>query len=73
MNFFKNLFLFKKQSVIDNQVNHGLVDKYGEIAKLVKYARMQKNITIQQVYKININQIRGMPRIKNKYTRKISN
>ena len=49
MNFFKNLFLFKKQSVIDNEVNHGLVDQYGEIAKLVKEARMQKNITIQEL------------------------
>ena len=49
MNFFKNLFLFKKQSVIDNEVNHGLVDQYGEIAKLVKEARIQKNITIQEL------------------------
>ena len=49
MNFFKNLFLFKKQSVIDTKVNHGLVDQYGEIAKLVKEARMQKNITIQEL------------------------
>ena len=49
MKFFKNLFLFKKQSVIDNEVNHGLVDQYGEIAKLVKEARMQKNITIQEL------------------------
>ena len=49
MNFFKNLFLFKKQSVIDNEVNHGLVDQYGEIARLVKEARMQKNITIQEL------------------------
>ena len=49
MNLFKNLFLFKKQSVIDNEVNHGLVDQYGEIAKLVKEARMQKNITIQEL------------------------
>ena len=49
MNFFKNLFLFKKQSVIDNEVNHGLVDQYGEIAKLVKEARMQNNITIQEL------------------------
>ena len=49
MNIFKNHFLFKKQSVIDNEVNHGLVDQYGEIAKLVKEARMQKNITIQEL------------------------
>ena len=53
MNFFKNLFLFKKQSVIDNEVNHGLVDQYGEIAKLVKEARIQKNITIQELSRIS--------------------
>ena len=36
MNIFKNLLLFKKKSVIDNEVNHGLFDQYGEIANLVK-------------------------------------
>ena len=49
MNIFKNLFLFKKKSVIDNEVNYGLVDPYGEIARLVKEARIQKNITIQEL------------------------
>ena len=49
MNIFKNLFLFKKQSVIDNKVNYGLVDQYGEVARLVKEARIQKNITIQEL------------------------
>ena len=49
MNIFKNLFLFKKQTVIDNEVNHGLIDQYGEIARLVKEARIQKNITIQEL------------------------
>ena len=49
MKIFKNLFLFKKQSVIDNEIKHGLVDKYGEIAMLVKEARIQKNITIQEL------------------------
>jgi len=49
MNIFKNLFLFKKQSVIDNKVNNGLVDQYGEIARLVKETRIQKNITIQEL------------------------
>ena len=42
MYIFKNLFLFKKKSLIDNKVNDGLVDQYGEIAKLVKEARIQK-------------------------------
>ena len=49
MNIFKNLFLLKKTSVINNEVNHGLVDQYGEIARLVKEARIQKNITIQEL------------------------
>ena len=49
MNIFKNLFLFKKQSVIDNESNQRLVDQYGEIARLVKEARIEKNITIQEL------------------------
>ena len=49
MNIFKNLFLFKKKSFIDNKVNHEYVDQYGEIAKLVKEARIQKKITIQEL------------------------
>ena len=49
MNIFKNLFLFKKQSVIDKKVNYELGDKYGEIARLVKEARIKKNITIQEL------------------------
>ena len=49
MNIFKNPFLFKKHSVIANEVNYGLVDQYGEIARLVKEARMRKNITIQEL------------------------
>ena len=49
MNIFKNLFLLKKQSVIDNEVNLGSADQYGEIARLVKEARIQKNITIQEL------------------------
>ncbi|MBO6979597.1 MAG: helix-turn-helix domain-containing protein [Prochlorococcus marinus XMU1428] len=49
MNIFKNLFLLKKKSVIDKEVNHVLVDQYGEIARLVKEARIQKNITIQEL------------------------
>ena len=49
MNIFKNLFLFKKKSLIDIEVNNGLVDQYGEIARLVKEARIQKNITIKEL------------------------
>ena len=49
MNIFKTLFLFKKQSAIDHKEHHGIVDQYGEIARLVKEARIQKNITIQEL------------------------
>ena len=49
MNIFKNLFLFKKQSVNNNELNNGLVNQYGEIARLVKEARIKKNITIQEL------------------------
>ena len=53
MNIFKNLLIFKKKSVIDNAVNHGLADQYGEIAKLVKEARIQRNMTIQELSRIS--------------------
>ena len=53
MSIFKSLFLFKKKSVIGNKVNHALVDQYEEIAKLVKEARTQKNITIQELSRIS--------------------
>ena len=53
MNIFKNLLIFKKKSVIDNEVHHGLFDQYGEIAKLVKEARTQRNMTIQELSSIS--------------------
>ena len=53
MNVFKNLFLIKKKSMIDNEFNYGLIDQYGEIARLVKEARIQKNISIQELSAIS--------------------
>ena len=53
MNIIKNLSLFKKKSVIYDELNQGFVDQYGEIAKLVKEARIQKNITIQELSRIS--------------------
>ena len=53
MNIFKTFFSFKKKSLSDNEVNHSLVDQYGEIANLVKEARIQKNITIQELSRIS--------------------
>ena len=53
MNFFNNLFLFKKKSLNDNEVNHGLFDQYGEIGNLVKEARINQNLTIQELSRIS--------------------
>ena len=39
--------------MINNKVNHGLVDQYEEIARLVKEARIQKNISIQELSAIS--------------------
>ena len=49
MNIFKNIFLFKKNSEINESFNHEIVDQYIEIAKLVKEARIQKNLTIKEL------------------------
>jgi len=49
MNILKNLFLFNKKSEINKELNHGLVDQYNEIAKLVKEARIQQNLTIEEL------------------------
>ena len=48
MNFLKNLFLFDKNSE-NNIINNGVVDQYEEIAELVKEARIQQNLTIQEL------------------------
>ena len=49
MNILKNLFLFNKKSEKNKDFNTGLVDQYIEIAKLVKEARIQQNLTIKQL------------------------
>ena len=49
MNILKNLFLFNKKSEKNKEFSPGLVDQYLEIAKLVKEARIQKNLTIQEL------------------------
>ena len=45
----KNPFLFNKKTDNNKGLNHGLVDHYKEIAKLVKEARIQQNLTIQEL------------------------
>jgi len=49
MNILKNLFLFSKKSEKNKEFSPGLVDRYLEIAKLVKEARVQQNLTIQEL------------------------
>jgi len=49
MNILKNLFLSKKQSEKNKDSSPGLVDKYIEIAELVKEARIQQNLTVKEL------------------------
>ena len=53
MNILKNLLLFNKKVDIKEELNCGVFDQYGEIAKLVKEARIQKNLTIQDLSRIS--------------------
>jgi len=48
MNILKNLFLFNKKSEKNKEYSPGLVDQSLEIAKLVKEARIQQNLTIKE-------------------------
>ena len=49
MNILKNLFLFDKKSEKNKEISTELVDQYLEIAKLVKEARIQQNLTIKEL------------------------
>ena len=49
MNILKNLFLFNKKTENDRDLNYEVVDQYKEIAKLVKEARIQQNISIKEL------------------------
>ena len=53
MNILKNLFLIKKQHENNKNLNNGEVDQYKEIAKLVKEARIQQNLSIQELSHIS--------------------
>ena len=46
---FKNLFIFNKKVENNKSLNTEVVDQYVEIAKLVKEARMQQNLTIKEL------------------------
>ena len=45
----KNLFLFHKKNKIKDDLNHIVFDNFGEIASLVKEARIQQNLTIEEL------------------------
>jgi len=49
MNIFKNLFLFNKKFEKNKEFSPGLVDQSLEIAKVVKEARIQQNLTIKEL------------------------
>ena len=49
MNILKNLFLFNKKSEKNKEFSPRLVDQYIEIAKLVKEARIQQNLTVREL------------------------
>ena len=45
----KNLFLFFKKTKIKDDSNQIVFDHFGEIAKLVKAARIRQNLTIEEL------------------------
>ena len=53
MNILKKLFLFNKKVENNKILNYEVVDNYREIAKLVKQARIQQNLTIQELSRIS--------------------
>ena len=49
MNILKNLFLFNKNPENNRDLSNKVVDHFEEIAKLVKEARTQQNLTIKEL------------------------
>ena len=49
MNILKNIFLFKNNPKKNKRPSHEVIDQYKEIAKLVKEARINQNLTIQEL------------------------
>ena len=52
-NILKNPFLFNKKTENNYSLNHGGVDNYKELAKLVKESRIQQNLTIEELSSIS--------------------
>ena len=53
MNILKNILLFNKKVEIKEKLNPKSFDQYGEIANLVKEARIKRNFTVQDLSKIS--------------------
>ena len=49
----RNLFLFNKKTKKNKDLNHELTDHDIELAKLVKEARIQQNLTIKELSRIS--------------------
>ena len=65
MNILKNLFFFNKKSKKNKEFIPELVDQYIEIAKLVKEARIQQNLTIKELSFISKIPVRIINSIEN--------
>ena len=65
MNILQNLFLFNKKIENKKELNQVKFDHYGEIAKLVKEARIQQNLTIQDLSRISKINERTIKNIEN--------
>ena len=65
MNILKDLFLSKKKSEKNKDFSPGLVDKYIEIAKLVKEARIQQNLSVKELSSISKIPVRVINSIEN--------
>ena len=53
MNILKTLFLFNKNPQNNRDISNKVVDHYEEIAKIVKEARVQQNLSIKELSKIS--------------------
>ena len=53
MNTLKNLFLFNKNPENNRDFSNKVVDHYEDIAKIVKEARIQQNLSIKELSKIS--------------------
>ena len=53
MNILKNHFLFNKKTKNNEALSNEMVERYIEIAKLVKEARIKQNLTIKQLSRLS--------------------